>query len=147
MLQRQIVKKFLDIFRNIDCGRIQIIMPDGKSLDFSGKTAGPQADLIIHHNSAISQFVKKGDIGFAESYRDGLWDSTDLSSLFLFGLKNEEALDRYIYGNFLIICRCNIVKVFYFISYHLKFIFPDFLHSGKFNAALTFFLCCFGFTI
>lgn len=31
MLQRQIVKKFLDIFRNIDCGRIQIIMPDGKA--------------------------------------------------------------------------------------------------------------------
>lgn len=101
MLQRQIVKKFLDIFRNIECGCIQIIMPDGKSLDFSGKAAGPQADLIIHDNSAISQFIKKGDIGFAESYRDGLWDSTDLSSLFLFGLKNEEALDRYIYGNFL----------------------------------------------
>lgn len=101
MLQRQIIKKFLDIFRNIDCGRIQIIIPDGKSLDFSGKTAGSQADLIIHHNSAISQFVKKGEIGFAESYRDGLWDSTDLSSLFLFGLKNEEALNSYIYGKFL----------------------------------------------
>ncbi|MBN8523168.1 MAG: class I SAM-dependent methyltransferase [Rickettsiales bacterium] len=101
MLQLQIVKKFLDIFRNIECGCIQIIMPNGKSLDFSGKAAGPQADLIIHDNRAISQFIKKGDIGFAESYRDGLWDSTDLSSLFLFGLKNEEALDRYIYGNFL----------------------------------------------
>lgn len=43
-------------------------------------------------------FATKGDIGFAEAYRDGWWDSDDLTSLFLIGLQNEAALDKYIYG-------------------------------------------------
>jgi len=101
MLIHQIIKKFLESFRQIDCGSIKITMPDGKVYDFIGKEKGPKADLVIYDNKAISQFIKNGDIGFAESYRDQLCDSDDLVSLFTFGLKNEEALGKYIHGSFL----------------------------------------------
>lgn len=101
MLQRQMIRRFLETFHHIDYGSLCILMPDGKRHEFSGKASGPNASLVIHDNRAISAFALKGDIGFAESYRDGWWESDDLVALFLFGLRNEEALDRYIYGSFL----------------------------------------------
>lgn len=101
MLKNQIIKKFLQTFHHIHYGSINLTMPDGKTYDFIGKEKGPKADLIIHDNRAIRQFATKGDIGLAESYRDQWWDSKDLVSLFTFGLKNEQTLESYIYGNFL----------------------------------------------
>lgn len=101
MLQRQMIKLFLETFRNIDCGAIRISLPDGSNHEFSGKANGPHAELKIHDIRAIVAFAYKGDIGFAESYREGWWDSEDLTTLFMFGLQNEESLDRYIYGSFL----------------------------------------------
>lgn len=101
MLQHQMINHFLGSFRHIDCGTIRITLPDASTHEFSGKATGPNAELTIHDNRAISAFAQKGDIGFAMSYRDGWWDSEDLTALFLFGLKNEAALERYIYGSFL----------------------------------------------
>ncbi|MEM6603731.1 MAG: cyclopropane-fatty-acyl-phospholipid synthase family protein, partial [Pseudomonadota bacterium] len=80
---------------------ISLTLPDGRTYDFGGDYPGAHADLHILDVKAIQAFVQKGDIGFAESYRDGLWTSSDLSNLFLFGLQNEKVLDRYIYGSFL----------------------------------------------
>jgi cyclopropane-fatty-acyl-phospholipid synthase len=76
-------------------------MPNGNIYDFVGKNAGATADLLINDHKAITKFAMRGDIGFAEGYREGLWDSKDLSALLLFGLQNEDALDRYIYGSLL----------------------------------------------
>lgn len=101
MLQGQIIKHFLETFRHVAHGAVQITMPDGKIYDFLGTHDGAHADLVVHDIRAITAFAQKGDIGFAESYRDGWWDSQDLTALFLFGLQNEAALDRYIYGSFL----------------------------------------------
>ena len=101
MFKRQIIKKFLQSFQRIEYGSIHITIPDGKTYDFQGKVQGPKADFTIHDTRAIIQLIAKGDVGFAESYRDGYWDSKDLVALFLFGLKNEHVLENYIYGNFL----------------------------------------------
>ena len=70
MLESQIIKKFIDTFSHIDYGTIEITMPDGKKYDFAGQMQGANANLVIHSISAIKAFAKKGDIGFADSYRD-----------------------------------------------------------------------------
>ncbi len=101
MIEHQIIKKFLNSFHQIHYGSIHISMPDGKIYDFVGKEKGPKADLAIHDPRAIGQLITKGDIGFAESYRDKWCDSKDLVSLFVFGLKNEQVLEEYIHGSFL----------------------------------------------
>lgn len=101
MFKRQIVKKFLQTFHHIQYGSIHITLPDGRVYDFQGKAEGPTANLAIRDSRAITQLIIKGDVGFAESYRDGYWDSTDLVALFLFGLKNEQVLENYIHGSFL----------------------------------------------
>ena len=101
MLQRQITNHFLKTLSHIDCGSIRITLPDGSHHEFSGRAVGPNAELTIYDNRVIATLAQKGDIGFVESYRDGWCDSEDLTTLFSFGLHNEEALDRYICGSFL----------------------------------------------
>lgn len=101
MLINQMIKKFLNSFYQIRYGSIRITMPDGKVYEFAGEEKGSKADLVIYDNRAISQFLKRGDIGFAQSYQNKWCDSSDLVSLFIFGLKNEEILGKYIYGGFL----------------------------------------------
>ena len=101
MLQQSIVKHFLGSLRKIKYGSICINLPDGSTHNFSGQVAGPCANMIIHDYRAVSALALKGDIGLAESYRDGWWDTEDISKLVQFGLKNEEVLERYINGSFL----------------------------------------------
>lgn len=101
MLDRHITERFLETLRHIDHGTITVTTPDGKTHSFSGDKPGAQADLTLHDWRAIGAFSRKGDIGFAEGYRDGWWDSSDLVSLFLAGLQNEAALSPYIYGGVL----------------------------------------------
>ena len=72
-----------------------------KHIIFYGDNAGANANLILHDWRVISNFVQKGDIGLAEAYRDGWWDSDNLADLFLVGLQNEAILDQYIYGSIL----------------------------------------------
>ena len=97
MLKHQITKKFLNSFHHINYGSISITMPDGKVYDFMGKEKGSSADLIIYDDRAISLLIKKGDIGFAEGYRDEWLSSKDLTALFIFALQNEQALQNYIH--------------------------------------------------
>lgn len=100
MLQRRMIGHFLGTFRHIGCGSIRITMPDRSRYEFSGKEDGPDAELTIYDIRAVAAFTRKGDIGFAESYRDGWWDSKNLTVLFSFGLKNEGEFDSYINGSF-----------------------------------------------
>lgn len=107
MLIPKMIKNFLRSFDQIKYGAISITMPDGKVYDFGSHNNGLKADLVIYDLRTISQSIKKGDIGFAESYREKWCDSSDLVSLFTFGLQNEATLQKYIYGSLLgrYICR------------------------------------------
>ncbi|MDX1975218.1 MAG: cyclopropane-fatty-acyl-phospholipid synthase family protein [Rickettsiales bacterium] len=78
---------------------MDVTTPDGKLHQFSGRKPSTHATLKLHDWRAIPVFATKGDTGFAEAYRDGWWDSDDLTNLFLIGLQNESALDKYIYGS------------------------------------------------
>ena len=101
MLERQILKYLSQTLRHIDYGELRLSLPNSKTEHFVGKYEGAKAELNIHDIKAIYSFIRKGDIGFAETYRDGWWDSSDLAQVFLFGLQNETALNRYIYSSFL----------------------------------------------
>lgn len=99
MLQSYVVKGFLRAFESVQHGSIEITIPGLGSRHFGGDKPGVGADLVIHDVRAIMAFAQKGDIGFAESYRNGWWESQSLEDLLLFGLQNEAYLDAYIYGH------------------------------------------------
>lgn len=101
MFEKQITDRFLKTLSHIEYGAITLTTPDGKVHSYQGKSPGASADMALHDWQAIVAFARYGDTGLAQAYRDGLWDSHNLTELFYFGLLNEHVLSRYIYGNVL----------------------------------------------
>ena len=99
MLSNIIEKKFLKLFDAIEYGTISLTMPDGKTYEFAGPQPGPHGQMTIYTTSMIMNLYARGDIGFADDYRNGNWDSEDLVSLINCCLKNDEALRDCIFGS------------------------------------------------
>lgn len=98
MFEQVVANKLFDALRHTNHGSLNLTTPDGKQHHFEGKLPGECATLMLHDWRAIRLLAQKGDSGFAAAYRDGWWDSDDLTALFKFGLNNQSALRRYIYG-------------------------------------------------
>ena len=71
------------------CGAIHVVLPDGRTVTGRGAAPGPHAAVVLRRWRALARLAVAGDIGLAESYRDGDWSSPDLLSLLEFGLRNE----------------------------------------------------------
>ena len=76
--------------RRLASGQLTLIGPDGKTEVISGQAPGPQATLAIRHPRAVRRLLAGGDVGFAESYLDGDWESPDLASLIELAARNEQ---------------------------------------------------------
>jgi cyclopropane-fatty-acyl-phospholipid synthase len=98
MIDRSITYRFLKTLRHVQHGSLTVTTPDGKNHVFHGREKGVCASLVLDDWRVISFVLRRGDIGFAEAYRDGWWDSEDIAELLLFGLQNEAVLNNYIYG-------------------------------------------------
>lgn len=98
MFEKKITYRFIDTLHRIEHGAVTVTMPDGKLHLCQGKNPSVNADITLHDWRAIPILALKGDIGFAEGYRDGWWSSNNLKNLFYLGLQNEACLKKYIYG-------------------------------------------------
>ena len=99
MFDRTLETKFLQALERIEHGSLCLTTPDGRERQFAGPLPGPAAALTIHDWRTIPAVAAKGDIGLTEAYRDGWVDTPDLEALLTFGLRNETALDRFLYGH------------------------------------------------
>lgn len=77
------------LLRRVACGSIEIVLPDGRRLVGRGPTPGPQAAIALRRWRSLGRLALAGDIGLAESYRDGDWTTPDLTALLEFGIRNE----------------------------------------------------------
>lgn len=112
MLHQTITYGFLKALNLLQHGTLKVILPNGKEYVFEGPEKGEKATLRLLSWSVIPNLAQKGDIGLADDYRKGLWDADDLTSFLIIGLKNEQALDKYIYGHFF---SRALVKLSYFL--------------------------------
>lgn len=90
------------LFKHLDTinfGQISVITPDGKTRVFEGRTPGEHAKIEIKDWRVIPNLIRKGDVGFAEDYRAGYWDTDNLVALTTLGLVNRSALDNLIAGS------------------------------------------------
>jgi cyclopropane-fatty-acyl-phospholipid synthase len=99
MFAKIATEKLLKSLSHINTGKLVLTTPDGKVRTFEGRYAGPSASIVLHDWSVITTMLRKGDIGFADDYRQGKWDTDDLISLTTLGLANKAALDRFVAGN------------------------------------------------
>jgi cyclopropane-fatty-acyl-phospholipid synthase len=77
------------LLRDVACGSIEITLPDGRRLRGHGPLPGPHAAIELRRWRSLGRLALEGDIGLAESYRDGDWTTPDLTAVLEFGIRNE----------------------------------------------------------
>lgn len=87
----------LALFEQIDHGRLEVRLPDGAERLFGH--GQPAACLQVHDRATFTRTLHNGDIGFAEAYIDGQWDSPDLPGLLTLLAQNRTPLRRALFGN------------------------------------------------
>jgi cyclopropane-fatty-acyl-phospholipid synthase len=71
--------RVLDMARGaVGEGRLDFVMPDGRRFRIEGAAPGPVAELTVRNPDLFARTLRDGDVGFAEAYMDGWWDSPDL---------------------------------------------------------------------
>ena len=69
----------------IHFGSLDVTLPDQRVLTLRGQAPGPRAAVVIHDDRFARRLLTNGDIGVAESYLRGEWDTPDLTQfLYLF---------------------------------------------------------------
>jgi cyclopropane-fatty-acyl-phospholipid synthase len=87
------------ILSRLPRGQLDMTLPDGRTLRFTGKEAGPHAELIVHDPKFVRAVMAKGDIGFAEVFMDGKVDTPDLPALLQYFNDNWEQAGKLTIGN------------------------------------------------
>ncbi len=77
-------------------GLLEIRLPEGSCQLFGeGDT---RVTMQVRDEAVFSQVLARGDIGFAEAYIDGAWESPDLTALMALLARNRDALRSAVYG-------------------------------------------------
>ena len=97
--ERQFADKVFGALDGIETGALTLITPDGRTRTFEGRKDGPTAHLHVHRWQVFSNLIFKGDIGFADDYRNGLWDCDDLTALVELALLNRSACQDFVLGH------------------------------------------------
>ncbi len=75
------------------CGRLQVTMPSGLSTVIGAEgEQGIDADIVLNNYGMFRKSMRRGALGFAESYMAGDFDTDQLGHVFEFYMDNEAAL-------------------------------------------------------
>jgi cyclopropane-fatty-acyl-phospholipid synthase len=88
----------LALLERIGHGRVEVALPDGSLRALGG--GAPVARLDVADWGVFGAALRRGDIGFAESFIDGRWSSPDLAQLLTVIARNRAAIERAVYGGF-----------------------------------------------
>ncbi len=89
----------LEMLDRLEGGAIAIELPDG--LRLRAGHGALVAHLRVRDHAVFDETLARGDIGFAESWMDGLWDTEDLAGLLTLLSRNRDALAGAIHGRML----------------------------------------------
>ncbi len=90
-------RRLLKLLERLPIGQLELRLPDG-SVQLLG-SSGPRAALSLANWDMFGRTLKSGDIGFAESFIAGDWDSPDLTGLLRLCLLNREHVEGILYGS------------------------------------------------
>ncbi|MDR3506486.1 MAG: cyclopropane-fatty-acyl-phospholipid synthase [Caulobacteraceae bacterium] len=80
-------------------GGISFVLPSGREINLGGSEPGPHAQVVVRDYNFIRRVMAAGDIGFAEGYMAGEWDTPDLSAVLGSASLNWDRLARLVEGN------------------------------------------------
>jgi len=71
-------------------GTLDVTLPDGRVVRLGGLEPGPAAAMMVYNYSFATRLLNGGDIGIAEAYLNGDWDTPDLTQfLYVFCVNHE----------------------------------------------------------
>lgn len=81
----RLVRLALQFGSKLQRGTLDVTLADGRMVRLGGHAPGPAAAMTIYDYGFASRLVHSGDIGIAEAYLRGEWDTPDLTQfLYLF---------------------------------------------------------------
>jgi len=92
-------KALLAILAKLTNGHLNLTLPNGEIKEFGNPSDSLRADIQILDWSVFKQVMSHGDIGFAESYIRGEWNTSDLKALLELAIRNRTILEKAIYGS------------------------------------------------
>lgn len=87
------------IASNFVIGSVTFVMPSGEELYIPGCEPGPDAKILIRDFRFIRRALAAGDIGFAEAYMAGEFDTPDLPDLLYVFAANWDRVHHVTMGN------------------------------------------------
>jgi len=94
-------------------GGITFVLPSGREIPIRGSAPGPDARVIIHDYKCMGRVMAAGDIGFAEGYMAGEWDTPDLTAVLVSASLNFDRVQQLGVGN-------PVMQVVNFITHLLR---------------------------
>ena len=94
-------KTILSLLSQLKNGYLKMTLPNGQVREFGDKASSLRADIQIFDWNVFKSLMSHGDIGFAESYIRGDWDSSNLKTILELAIRNRTILDKAIYGTWL----------------------------------------------
>src|SRR6266702_3433553 len=88
----RLVRLALGFGSKLKHGTLDVTLADGRVVRLGGNTPGPAAAMKVYHYGFASRFVRGGDIGIAEAYMRGEWDTPDLTQFLLLFCVNHELI-------------------------------------------------------
>ena len=89
----------LNLLSQLQSGYLRLTLPDGELKEFGDKSDSLHADIQILDWTVFRQVASHGDIGFAESYIRGQWNTHDLKKILELVIRNRTILEKAIYGS------------------------------------------------
>ncbi len=88
----------LKLLSKLQSGFLRLTLPNGELKEFGNYQDSLHAEIHILDWSVFKQVLSHGDIGFAESYIRGQWNTSDLKAILELAIRNRTILEKAIYG-------------------------------------------------
>lgn len=92
------VRLLLPVTTRLDWGSATLTLPDGRRVEIKGRVPGKHAEIAIHDYACLWRMARTGNLGFAEGYLAGEWDTPDLSVLLEVFARNADAMTELYEG-------------------------------------------------
>ena len=94
-------KTLLGLFAKLRSGHLVLTLPNKEVREFGNSSDQLHAEIQVLDWSVFRQVLSHGDIGFAESYIRGEWNTPDLKAVLDLAIRNRTILEKAIYGSWL----------------------------------------------
>ena len=91
----------LGLLGQLRSGYLLITLPNDEVKEFGNRADQLHAEIQVLDWSVFKQVLSHGDIGFAESYIRGQWNTPDLKAVLELAIRNRTILEKAIYGSWM----------------------------------------------